>query len=126
MHMESKVTKIYNDNYIQVNTEFGEFRGRWCSLSQPYLKKYILEFECSEIISSDSIFICNTDEYKINSCEHAIHIYGFVEDIDDNILFFRLAKDIIMFNIADDFDSSMFIGKFVCVKINELKLYDTE
>ena len=99
--MEIYVLDTFND-IVKVKSSLGNFCGRWCSPNSPKLKKYFVELDTDEILCSKNITISDKTYPNIKYLDGYIYIFGFVEEIQDGLLFLRLQKDLIIFEKIDD------------------------
>ena len=98
---------------VQVNTAFGCFSGIWCSLTPVIFKKYIVELESDDILTSDVVELSDSINPHIEYVDQAINITGLVEEVQDEVMVLRLQKSIILLEISSDIDFIQYIGRFV-------------
>ncbi len=118
------VSEIYG-NEVLVTTEFGNVRGKWCSNNPPKCKEYILELDCSDILSAQNCQLTDCETPLLGMEKGRVHVCGLCESCEDRVLFLRLGKYLIMLECACNLDVSSFIGRYIHVVLSSLKLYDT-
>lgn len=112
-------------NKVKVNTKIGSFSGIWCSSDPTLFKKYCVELDCDEVINPDDIDISRDCNPSIESINGNIYITGMLEEIQDNIMTLRLQESIIIVEISSNTLISDYVGNYIRIKLNEVKLYDT-
>lgn len=112
------------DNLVRICSSSGEFFGMWCSQSLPQLKKYVVELDSDDIISSDMLTISCTRLPHIEYRDNAVYLTGLVEEIENGLLFLRIGSDLVMLETEGDFDYSEYVGHYVHVRVSQLHLYD--
>ena len=122
--MEAHVIKI-NSNKVQVYTRFGCVWGEWCSPVPADLKKYILEIDSDDIITFDNIRLSKYLEPQMKYDNGNVCLNGTVDEIEDGVMILRLSNAIVMLQIQNDRDFSIFVNKFVCVTLKNIQFYDT-
>ena len=110
---------------VQVNTTIGCFTGTWCSSTLPDFRRYIVELDSDEVLNSDTVELSNSRNPYIECVGKTIYLTGFVEEIQDGVMFLRLHGSIMMLYIVSDFDSKRYIGKYVRVRLSNINIYDT-
>ena len=121
-----KIQIIENQsNIVRVSTEIGCFNGIWCSPTPIVSKKYIVELDSDNVLTSDEVELSNSCIPCIEEFEKAIFVTGLVEEIQDNIMFLRLQKSLIMLAISCELDFVQYVGCYVRIRLSEIKLYDT-
>lgn len=121
--MEASLIEVLGSE-VRIVTEFGILKGKWESPDKPQIKKYFLEVNVDEIINIDAISISDI-EYAVQCNKDEIYLYGFVEAIEDDVLFLRLSKEILMLEVSKEKGWVLFIKKYVKVKVMQLYFYDT-
>lgn len=125
--MECTILKISDNSSVIVKCNSGEFFGVWMSLDLPVLfHKYILEIGISEVVQPDSIVILEKPIESIDYNEKFVSFSGYVEDIEDGVLFFRVCDDIIMFELADTdkLNYSIYNKRYISISVAKVELYD--
>lgn len=110
---------------VRVNTAIGCFRGIWCSSAPVVSKRYIVELDSDDVLTSDAVELSNSSDPCIESVDQIIIITGFVEEIQDEVMILRLQKSLVMLEISPGSNFTQYIGHYVRVRLNEIKLYDT-
>ena len=110
---------------VQVCTAIGCFSGIWCSSSPVVTKRYIVELDSDDVLTSDAVELLNSCNPWIEYVDQTINITGFVEEIQDEVMILRLQKSLMMLEISSSLDFVQYIGHYVRVRLSEIKLYDT-
>lgn len=110
---------------VRVNTAIGGFNGIWCSSTPVVSKKYIVELDSDEVLTSDAVVLSNSSNPRIEYVDQTTYITGFVEEIQDEVMILRLQKSLMMLEISSSLDFVQYIGHYVRVRLSEIKLYDT-
>ena len=108
----------------QVSTAIGCFYGTWCSSTPVISKKYIVELDCDDILTSDVVELSPSFNPRIEYAGQAVNITGFVEEIQDQVMILRIQKSLMMLEISSDLDFVQYIGHYVRITLSEIKLYD--
>jgi hypothetical protein len=114
------------ENMVQVHTSIGDFKAIWCSSTPLISKKYIVELDSDDVITLDKVRISDSCNPRIENFEQAICITGFVQEIQDAVMILQLDKHLMMLELSANSDFSQYIGRYVSVRFDEIKLYDTE
>ena len=114
------------ENIVQVHTSIGDFKAIWCSSTPLISKKYIVELDSDDVITLDKVRISDSCNPRIENFEQAICITGFVQEIQDAVMILQLDKHLMMLELSENSDFSQYIGRYVSVRFDEIKLYDTE
>lgn len=114
------------ENIVQVHTSIGDFKAIWCSSTPLISKKYIVELDSDDVITLDKVRISDSCNPRIENFEQAICITGFVQEIQDAVMILQLDKHLMMLELSANSDFSQYIGRYVSVRFDEIKLYDTE
>lgn len=122
--MNAVVTKVYDD-IVHIKTDYGSAFGKWCSNEPIIEKRYIIELDCNDIVVPESVKIISACSPSIMYHDECVVIRGYVEQIEDDILFLRVAEDLLMLNVASAFDSRDYINKYVCIRLSNISFYDT-
>ena len=122
--MEIQIADIRAD-IVRVNSAIGCFNGIWCSSAPVVSKRYIVELDSDEVLTSDAVKLSNSCNPCIEYVEQTINITGFVEEIQDEVMILRLQKSLMMLEISSSLDFLQYIGHYVHVRLSEIKLYDT-
>lgn len=112
-------------NVIRAESEIGCFEGKWCSSTPIIFKKYIVELDCADVITPTLIELSLSCVACIEQDSHTTKITGIVEDIEDNLIFLRVEKDLLMLNISSRLDFEQYIGLYVRITVNTIEIYDT-
>ena len=123
--MEIKIVDN-QDNIVRVSTAIGCFTGIWCSSTPAVSKRYVVELDSDDVLVPDAVELSTSNNPCIEHIDRIINITGFVEEIQDNVMILRLQKSIMMLNVSSSLDFVQYIGHYVRVRLNEIKLYDTE
>lgn len=110
---------------VRVNTAIGCFNGIWCSSTPEVFKRYIVELDCDDVLTSDAVELSTSYNPRIEYVDQTINITGFVEEIQDEVMILRLQKSLMMLEISSSLDFVQYIGHYVRVRLSEIKLYDT-
>ena len=110
---------------VCVHTTIGCFNGIWCSQTPVISKRYIVEMDSDEVLTLDDVEFSKSCEPCIEQAGKIINITGFVEEIQDEVMVLRVQKSLMMIGIISDFDFWQYNGHYVCVKLREIRLYDT-
>lgn len=122
--MEALIVDRCGDR-VTVSAKIGKFIGRWCSEGKAELRKYILELDTEEILFPEAIQISHNHIFRIDYINDLIILNGFVVEIQDQVMFLKLDKTLLMVELSRNFNFSIFVNNFVCVKLHGLDLYDT-
>lgn len=122
--MEATVIKI-NGGSVHVETDIGDFVGVWRSSVPAALKRYILELDCDDIITTENLRLSSIHTPYIKNIDGSTCLNGYVEEIEDNVMIFRLQKTIMMLKTSEQVERSVFEKRFVCVSLQTINLYDT-
>ena len=114
------------ENIVQVHTSIGDFKAIWCSSTPLISKKYIVELDSDDVITLDKVRISDSCNPRIENFEQAICITGFVQEIQDAVMILQLDKHLMMLELSENSDFLQYIGRYVSVRFDEIKLYDTE
>lgn len=112
-------------NNVLVKSEVGNIWGKWCTDVLPELKKYDIEIDCDDMVKIEDIEIVDIPQMLILSEEEKNYLYGFVEDIQENVLFIRVLIDIIMIEVSLEVDINEFFRRYVRIKVKHFNFYDT-
>jgi len=110
---------------VRVNTAIGCFNGIWCSSTPVLSKRYIVELDSNDVLTSDAVELSTSCNPRIENVDQTINITGFVEEIQDEVMILRLQKSLMMLEISSSLDFVQYIGHYVRVRLSEIKLYDT-
>lgn len=122
--MEIQIVDILAD-IVRVNTAIGSFHGIWCSSAPVVSKRYIVELDSDDVLTSDAVELSNSCDPCIESVNQRIIITGLVEEIQDEVMILRLQKSLVMLEISPSSNFMQYIGHYVRVRLSEIKLYDT-
>lgn len=122
--MEAKVVSI-DGNCIQVETAIGTFSGVWCDGEPIKNKNYILELDCPEIISRQQVLPAEENRFLICQSNGKTELFGKVENVEGPVLVFRLKTALVMIETTCPETFYDCIGKFVCISLSKIDLYDT-
>ena len=89
------------------------------------MRKYILELDTEETLYPEAIQISHNQTFQIDSKKELIILNGYVTEVQDQVMCLKLDKTLLMIELANDFDFSIFVNSYVCVKLREINLYDT-
>lgn len=110
---------------VQVSTAIGCFNGIWCSSTPVVSKRYIVELDSDDVLTSAVVELSDSCNPHVEYVDQAINITGFVEEIQDEVMVLRLQKSLMMLEISSSMDFMQYIGHYVRVRLSEIKLYDT-
>lgn len=114
-----------NDNIVQVKSHIGCFEGIFCSDKAAEYRQYDFELASDDIITQKSLRFSTISLPSVDNYEDAIIINGLVEAVEDDILFLRLSGDVLMLNHSPDSNFAQYVGRYVQIRLSEIKLYDT-
>lgn len=123
--MEATIIKIDKDT-VYISTPVGSFNGIWCSPTPVCHKRYIVELDSNEVLSAHAISITKDVRPAIEEENGYLCISGYVEEIEDDVLFLRIHTDILMLEIECTADCSKFIDQFVRIYLSKINLYDVD
>lgn len=112
-------------NEVFASTEFGDIRGKWCSDNQPMHKEYIVELDSEDSLSAQNCSIANCEMPFLGMEGEQVHICGLCESCEDDVLFLRLGKYLMMLECNCNFETATLVGCYIHVAISSLKVYDT-
>lgn len=110
---------------VRVNTAIGCFSGIWCSSTPVISRRYIVELDSDDVLTSDAVELSNFCNPCIECVDQTIYITGFVEEIQDEVMILRLQNSLVMLEISSGSIFMQYIGHYVRVRLSEIKLYDT-
>lgn len=122
--MEVQIIDNWAD-VVRVNTAIGCFIGIWCSSTPVVSKRYIVELDSDDVLSPDAVELSNSYNPSIEHVDQTINIIGFVEEVQDEVMFLRLHESLMMLEIFSSLDFAQYIGHYIRVRLREIKLYDT-
>lgn len=114
-----------NGNRVQVKSHIGCFEGIWCSDKSVEYRQYDFELASDDIITQQSLRFSTISVPSVGNYEDAIILNGLVEAAEDDVLFLRLSDDVLMLDHSHDSDLAQYVGRYVQVRLSEIKLYDT-
>lgn len=109
---------------VRVNTSLGSFDGIWCSQEPVLFKKYIVELDSDDVLTSNDVELVESTFTHIENSEKNVIVFGLVEEVKDGVMVLRLQKYIMIVEISSDLDFLKYVGCFVRVKLSEIKIYD--
>lgn len=112
------------NNMVYVQSDFGLFYGVWCSEDPQKNKKYHVELDIDQSLTCDDIEMLNFSVPHIEYVEGKASIFGLIEEVEDNIIFLRLNKSIIMFQVSSQVTPKNYLGHYVRLEVKEIKLFD--
>lgn len=112
-------------NEVLASTEFGSIRGKWCSDNPPMRKEYIVELDSKDPLSAQNCSIADFEMPSLGVEGERVHICGFCESCEDDVLFLRLGKYLMMLECSCNFDADTLIGCYIRVELSSLEIYDT-
>jgi len=110
---------------VSVRTPIGCFRGIWCSSPPVISKRYIVELDSDDVLTLAVIELSDSCNPCIKYADQTITVTGFVEEIQDEVMVLRLQNSLMMLEISSNLDFVQYIGRYVRVRLNEIKIYDT-
>lgn len=121
-----EVLVVFKDlDIVRVDTKIGSFNGQWCSQEPIVAKKYIVELDTDEVLTSDDIEISDFRNPYIECLNDKIYVTGLIETVEDNVMILRLQESIMMVEISSNTVLSNCIGHYVRIRLRKIKLYDT-
>ena len=121
--MEILILEIFNDT-VYVQSEFGLFYGVWCSGEPQKNKNYCVELDIDQLLTCDDIKVLNFFTPHIEHVDGIVSIFGLVEEADDNVMYLRLGKSIIMCQVSSTVTPINYIGQYVRLDLKEIKIFD--
>lgn len=112
------------DDYVHACSSFGTFWGIWRSPSSPKLKKYAVELDSNDIIFPNMLTLSSAKLPNIEGRDNAVYLTGFLEEIENDLLFLRIGTDLVMLETERNADYSKYIGQYIQVMLFKLHLYD--
>ena len=122
--MTAVVLEVYNSSVL-IKTDWGSIMGRWCSHEPIRAKKYILELDCDDIVSPESVQESLSNEPYIMNYGDKVILCGKVEEIEDGVMFVRVGEDLLMLNILLDSEYKKYINQYVNITLSCIQFYDT-
>lgn len=113
----------YHDDLVKVKTEVGIFEGIWCSDKPTEYRHYDLELACDDVIVQDVLQYSGISTPFIINVENGIIINGFLEEIEDCVLFLRLFGDLLMLEISPTSGFPQYVGHYVRIRLSHIQLY---
>ena len=123
--MEVTITDV-NNSKVTIQSDIGCFTGTWCSSKAALCKKYIVELDYDGTIIPANIRVSNNKSFFIKENNNNIILNGVAEEVEDNILYLKINKDIIMFPFVFDVDYAKYINQCVEIVVPNINLYDME
>ncbi|MBQ4116288.1 MAG: hypothetical protein IJD37_02810 [Clostridia bacterium] len=122
--MEIRVINI-EDDLVQIESSKGRLWGKWCSATPAEFKNYILELDSDDVIKPSSVTFIKNEIHKIENRENLVCLCGVVDDFEDDVLFLKIDKSIIMIQTSGEQSFERFVGRFVCITLSSINFYDT-
>lgn len=122
--MEIQIVDSWAD-IVRVHTAIGCFNGVWRSSTPAVLKRYIVELDSDDVLTPDAVELSNSSKPWIAYVDQTINITGLVEEVQDEVIILRLQHSIMMLEISSKLDFVQYVGRYVHVRLSEIKLYDT-
>ena len=110
---------------VRVSSPIGSFNGVWCSSDPVISKRYIVELDSDSVLTLDAIKLSSSASFHIECIKDVVYFTGLVEGIENNVMYLRLCGSIVMLELLPHSDFEVFIGRYITVRINDIKLYDT-
>ena len=110
---------------VRVRTPIGCFNGVWCSSTPVISKRYIVELDSDDVLTLAAVEFSDSCNPCIEYVNQAINVTGLVEEIQDEVMVLRLQKSLMLLEISSSLDFEQYIGHYVCIRLSEIKLYDT-
>lgn len=110
------------DGFVQAKTEFGSFYGIWMS-DLPTNTSYLVELSCNAVSNMERISLSYHTRPAIYDDGAYTVINGFVEDIEDSVMFLRLQDSIVMIEICCDIDVQAYTGQWVTIRVDGVEIY---
>ena len=121
--MRINVTKI-DGNSVVGYTKLGTLEGELISSRPLKAGEYEVEIECQRFLNFSDISLADSEKASIYTTNDKTFFTGYVECIEDSVLFLRFSEALIMFEIDPKVDFSSFLNHYVKIRIHELHLYD--
>ena len=86
---------------------------------------YNIEIDADDIVSNQDIAKSNIENASIYTQKNYVFFNGFVESVEDDLLFLRLGEDIIMFAVEDAKYCKKYTSQFVAIKTHNVNMFDT-
>ena len=123
--MKIKILQI-NGNEVIAQTKIGTLKGVFRSPSVRVLKEYNVEIECEGVVKIEDIGCVNLKMPSIYSENNIACFIGFVECVEDGVLFLRLIDDLVMFEIEKEADCSLFVNRYIKIMVKYVSFYDID
>ena len=117
------IKEFNSDGLVCAETEFGPLFGRWKG-NKILAQRYIVELSCDEILTSNSVCLYEYSTYCIQSSPSETTLFGFVDDIEDNLIYLRVGYDLIMLEFLHEVDICQYYKCFVSVVVHEVLIFD--
>lgn len=122
--MEIQIVDCWAD-IVRVNSAIGCFNGVWCSSLPAVAKRYIVELDSDEVLTPEAVEASNSSKPWIAYVDQTINLTGLVEAVQDEVMILRLHDSLMMIEISSMPDFVQYVGRYVHVRLGEIKLYDT-
>ena len=114
-----------NADRVKVKSSIGIFEAKWCTETPVVSRQYYVELDSKEKLTLDAIIkVPKWRGAEISYEDDVVHLTGYVEDIEDHMLFLRLGESLMMVNLSQEQKFDEFKEQYVCVKLKEINLYD--
>ena len=120
--MQAQIIKIA-DSSVQIKTDFGTFCGNWMSGVPIINATYLVEINSIPVTDINQIQLSTKMKPFIYDFGSYTLINGFVEEIEDNIMFLRLSYNLMMIEICCDLSPARFQERWVNVKVHRFDIY---
>lgn len=110
------------DGFVQAKTEFGSFYGIWMS-DLPTNASYLVELDCNAITNKEHIRVSSETRPAIYEDGAYTVFNGFVEEIEDSVIFLRLQDSIVMIEICCDIDVQAYTCQWVTIRVDGVEIY---
>lgn len=123
--MEIAVREILLGNQVKVTSDWGDFVGTWSDTEKPLLKKYHVELDVSQILDFSTMQKSDAAKVMIQSVDDKIRIAGQVCEYEDQVLYIRIGKDLLMIETKEDNRFQSLVNQFVQMTVDQICIYDT-
>ena len=110
------------DDFVQAKTEFGSFYGIWMS-DLPTNTSYLVELSCNAVSNIECISLSSQTRPSIYEDGAYTVFNGFVEEIEDSVMFLRLQDSIVMIEICCDIDVQAYTCQWVTIRVEGVEIY---
>ena len=122
--MKIKIIQI-NGNEVVASTGISTIRGTFYSRQPLELKEYNVEMDFDDVVKIEKMSK-DSFQHSIYNEKGNVCLHGFVECVEDGVVFLRLNNDLIMLEIKKQLDCSAFFNQNVKVTVEGICMYDID